>query len=100
MKKETKIILYCVLGIILITVIWLMLWWPKQDAWEPDVIPNITPESVWQEIWNTEDQNNDIQPQNSNDSEKEILNDLENLFRSNNGYENVEWEFWFTSSES
>ena len=31
--------------------------------------------------------------------EEDVMNDLEWFFSTNNGYENIEWEFWFTSLE-
>lgn len=94
MKKEVKIILYCVLGVILILVLCLMLWWRKHNAWEPDVLPEELYEET--EVDNTKTQQ--IQP--SQNSEQDILNDLESLFHNNNGYENVEWEYGFINTES
>ncbi len=99
MKKEVKIILYCVLGVILIVVLCLMIWWRKHDAWEPDVLPTVTPELIWQEI---NENNNEVSNEiiNNSSSEQDILNDLEALFNNNNWYENVEWDFWFISSDN
>lgn len=98
MKKQVKIILYCVLGIILILVLCLMIWGRKHNAWEPDITPSIEPEIVWQEI-SEEDMEEDVQ-QTPQHSEQDILNDLESLFHNNNGYEDVEWEFWFIGSDN
>ena len=98
MKKEVKIILYCVLGVILIVVLCLMIWWRKHDAWEPDVIPTVTPELIWQEINGNNDTSDEVI--NNSNSEQDILNDLEALFNNNNWYENVEWDFWFISSDN
>ena len=101
MKKEVKIILYCVLGIILILVLCLTIWWRKHSAWEPDINPNIEPWILWQEI-NEENyiEEQHIEEQSSQTSEQDILNDLESLFSNTNWYENVEWDFWFIGSES
>ena len=93
MKKEVKIILYCVLGVILIIVLCLMVWWHKYSAWEPDV----TPEDLYEDT-KIEDTNTEVQPPKTN--EQDILNDLESLFHNNNGYENVEWEYGFINSEN
>ena len=94
MKKEVHIILYCLLGILLILVLCLMLWWRKNNAWEPDTFPEELYEET--EVENTNAQQ--IQP--SKNSEQDILNDLESLFHNNNGYENVEWEYGFINTES
>lgn len=97
MKKEVKIILYCVVAIAAITVIFLMLWFPKNRIWEPDILPEIP---TWDEIFEINAQNSDSQPTKELDHEQEILNDLESLFRSNNGYENIEWDFGFIAPEN
>ena len=34
------------------------------------------------------------------DFEEDVMKDLEWFFGNNNGYENVEWEYWFTSTEA
>lgn len=93
MKKEVKIILYCLLGILLILVFCLMIWWSKNNAWEPDVLP----EDLYEE---TEAEINTPIPQPSRNSEQDILDDLESLFHSNEWYENVEWEYGFINSEN
>ena len=93
MKKEVKIILYCLLGVILVLVLCLMIWWRKHSAWEPDVLP----EDLYEE---TEIEENNTISQPSQNSEQDILDDLESLFHSNDGYENVEWEYGFINSEA
>jgi hypothetical protein len=100
MKKEVKIILYCVLAMLIIVVFCLMIWWPKHDAWEPDVSPSVTPELIWQEIDENSQPSESWENQVSLSSEQDILNDLETLFNSNNWYENMEWDFWFISSDN
>lgn len=98
MKKEVKIILYCALGVILILVLCLMLWWRKNNAWEPDITPNVEPGIVWQEISDNNAEKTNEQP--IQHSEQDILNDLESLFHNDNWYEDVEWEFWFINSDT
>lgn len=98
MKKELKIALYCILGVILILVLCLMIWWRKHNAWEPDIAPSVEPWIVWQEI--SDDNIEEEVEQPSQHSEQDILNDLESLFRNDNGYEDVEWEFWFIGSDN
>lgn len=92
MKKEVKIILYCVLAIVLIIVVFVLLWLTKDNAGEPDI--NIETELVE----DTTIQNQELQP--TQDFEQDVMNDLESLFNNSNGYENIEWEFWFIDSEN
>ena len=92
MKKRIKIVLYCILWIILIITISLMLWWRKFNAWEPDTTLE---ELNWGDWSETENNSPKIQPSQS--FEEDVMNDLEDLFNNSNGYENIEWEFWFTS---
>lgn len=93
MNKKIKLVLYCILGIILIVAIFLMLWKTKNDAGEPDATPEI---STWADV--EEVQNNyPEETQTTQSFEDDVMNDLEDLFNNSNGYENVEWEFWFTS---
>lgn len=40
----------------------------------------------------------DLEPQN-NTFEDDVMKDLEWFFNDNNGYEDVEWEYWFTNPE-
>lgn len=93
MKKEVKIILYCVLAVILIVVCCLVWWKSKQQAWEPE---NFTTEQEITEVANTH--TDTTQP--SQNFEQDVMNDLESFFNDNNGYENIQWEFWFISSEN
>lgn len=36
----------------------------------------------------------------SNSFEEDVMNGLEWFFGSNNGYEDVEWEYWFNNPEN
>ena len=92
MKKRIKIVLYCILWIILIITISLMSWWRKFNAWEPDATLE---ELIWEDWSEIENNSPKIQPSQS--FEEDVMNDLEDLFNNSNGYENIEWEFWFTN---
>ena len=96
MKKEVKIILYCVIAIAAITVIFLMLWFPKNRIWEPDVLPDMP----WDVDFWFDNSVQQPQPEPETNHEQAILNDLENLFHSNDGYENVEWEYGFINADA
>jgi len=93
MKKEVKIILYCVLGAILILVLYLMIWWRKHNAWEPDILPEDLYEDTEIEVTPTN-------TQLTENSEQDILNDLESLFHGNDWYENVQWEYGFINTDN
>ena len=92
MKKGIKMALYCILAIILIIVIYLMLGISKDNAGEPDTTPEIF---TWTE--EIEIQNKFPQDQPTQNFEQDVMDDLESLFNNTNGYENIQWEFWFTS---
>lgn len=93
MKKEVKIVLYCVLGAILILVLCLMIWWRKHNAWEPDILP----EDLYED---TEIEATTTNTQLTENSEQDILNDLESLFHGNDWYENVQWEYGFINTDN
>lgn len=93
MKKEVKIVLYCVLGAILILVLCLMIWWRKHNAWEPDILP----EDLYED---TDIEATTTNTQLTENSEQDILNDLESLFHGNDWYENVQWEFGFINTDN
>ena len=38
--------------------------------------------------------------ENTNTFEEDVMKDLEWFFGDNNGYEDVQWEYWFTSPEA
>lgn len=71
-----------------------MIWWSKHNAWEPDIIQEDNWEHILQTGWSL---TNDYET-TQNDTqrfEQDILNDLESFFDNSNGYENVQWDFWF-----
>lgn len=94
MSKWWKIVFYLILILAIIVVIWLMFW-----NTNPNVeIPSKTNNKVltWEEntdTWNTTNY------ENTNTFEEDVIKDLEWFFNSNNWYEDVEWEFWFTNPE-
>jgi len=94
MKKELKIILYCVLAIILIVVCCLVLWQSKNEAWEPDEA------TALEEVAESDNREAPNIQQPTQDFEQDVMNDLESFFNDNNGYENIQWEFWFINSDN
>ena len=91
MKKGRKIALYCVIIIAIIAVIYLMFWFPKYEAGEVDSTPEIL---TWEENMEIEDTYTE-----DYSFEEDVMEDLEWFFGNANGYENVEWEYWFTDAE-
>ena len=90
MKKELKIVLWCVLAIILIVLLFVFLWTGKNQVWEPNETE--TEILTWEE---TQIPDETQQDQKDSNSEQDILNDLSALFSNSNWYEDIEWEFWF-----
>lgn len=93
MKKEVKIILYCLLAVVIILVFCLMIWWHKHNAWEPDILP----EDLYED---TEIEDTYTNIQSTQNPEQDILNDLESLFHGNDWYENVQWEYGFINTDN
>jgi hypothetical protein len=42
--------------------------------------------------------NNTLTYENTDTFEEDVMKDLEWFFGNNNGYEDVEWEYWFTNT--
>ena len=42
--------------------------------------------------------NNTFTYENTDSFEEDVMKDLEWFFGNNNGYEDVEWEYWFTNT--
>ena len=99
MNKKAKIIFYCILGIVLIFVLCLMIWWSKHSAWEPDTSPENNQETSLRTTWNVTSDYQSIQD-DIQSSEQYILDDLESFFNNSNGYENVQGDFWFIETEN
>ena len=94
MNKRLKIILYAILILTVIAVIWLMIW---------NTNPNIeTTDNTDAEIlaWETIEDSTDTLEVETNTFEEDVMKDLEWFFGNNNGYEDIEWEYWFTSTEA
>ena len=99
MPKRIKILLYTILILVIIAVVWLMFWTknPKED-----ITKNIEIEALsWNEIINNDNNWNIVNLDVQNDTfEEDVMKDLEWFFGNNNGYEDVQWEFWFTNPEN
>jgi len=70
--------------------------------WNTNPNVEISPETnnealTWEEITDTWNSSN---YENTNTFEEDVIKDLEWFFNSNNWYEDVEWEFWFTNPEN
>ena len=91
MKKELKIALYCILAIAIVVVVWLMF---------GNTNPNVEIDTDIETP--TEEDNSEALVNNNNTDtfEEDVMKDLEWFFGNNNGYEDVQWEYWFTSPES
>ena len=48
---------------------------------------------------NTDENTNELEIE-TNTFEEDVMKDLEWFFGNTNGYENVEWEYWFTNPEN
>lgn len=70
-----------------------MFWSIKPDVKSPEDIQIPMEEYVEENAENTQESQTDS-------FEEDVMNDLEWFFGNNNGYENVEWEFWFTNPEN
>ena len=94
MKKELKIALYCILVVVVIAVIYLMFWLPNQDIENPEIPGEIV--MTWED--------ETLIPENEDTKtatfEEDVMKDLEWFFGDSNGYEDVQWEFWFTNPEN
>ncbi len=89
MNRTLKIVGWCLLVIIIAFVCYLMFGWknPANINTEEPIAPDVI-------IENKEE----IEPENTtdiNNPEEDIMNDLESFFNGWNGYEDVEWDFWF-----
>lgn len=99
MQKRLKITLYIILILVIIAVIWLMFWKTNTNIETPtDTDIEI---STWEEITKNNDWINNWNTINFEDDtfEADVMNDLEWFFNDNNGYEDVQWEYWFTNAE-
>ena len=74
------------------------MFWKTGTNTETPTNRNIEEISTWEEIANNDDNTINLEVQ-SDTFEDDVIKDLEWLFNDNNGYEDVEWEFWFTNAE-
>ena len=94
MSKWWKITLYVILILAIIAVVWLMFWNtnPNVEIQNDTDIETLTWENV------------DVIPETVDNEaptfEEDVMKDLEWFFWNNNGYEDVQWEYWFTNPES
>ena len=95
MPKRVKIILYVILILAIIAVVWLMFW---QTNLKETPIDTNTEALTWEEVIESWDAV-ELELQNST-FEDDVMKDLEWFFNDNNGYEDVQWEYWFTNPEN
>jgi hypothetical protein len=94
MSKWWKITLYVILILAIIAVVWLMFWNtnPNVEIQNDTDIETLTWENV------------EVIPETVDNEtptfEEDVMKDLEWFFGNNNGYEDVQWEYWFTSPEN
>lgn len=94
MKKRLKVTLLLILLIVVLIVLYLLFWGKRNDNIKDDIS---TPE-VLSETENVTEPT--ILENEEWDFEEDVMKDLEWFFNDNNGYENVEWEYWFTNPEN
>ena len=93
MSKWWKITLYVILILAIIAVAMLMFW-----NTNPDVeIQTDTDTEVL--TWENVEEIPEIVDNETPTFEEDVMKDLEWFFGNNNGYEDVEWEYWFTNPE-
>lgn len=92
MPKRIKVTLYVILILAIISVVWLMAW--NRDI-DTEIDKNIDA-LTWENIGEATENMNIETPT----FEEDVMNDLEWFFGANNGYEDVEWEYWFNNPEN
>ena len=95
MNKWWKYALYITIILLLALVFWLMFGSTnsKVEISTSEDTEVLTWEEV-KEIWT----NNTVNYKNTDTFEEDVMKDLEWFFGNNNGYEDVQWEYWFTST--
>ena len=91
MKNWVKITLYSLLVLAIIAVVRLMLGKTRQTPENPTEIQVPIEENI---VENTETK---IE---TDTFEEDVMRDLEWFFGNSNGYEDIEWEYWFTNPEN
>ena len=95
MNKRWKVALYVVLLLALIAVVWLMFGNTNPSVETPDSEDTEVPVEEVSDQWN-----NTFTYDNTATFEEDVMKDLEWFFGNNNWYEDVQWEYWFTSTEA
>lgn len=85
MDKNIKIIAWAALAILIIIVCILMFWGTRT----PDIIDFSNNEEENITTWEMENEPVEV------NLEDDVMNDLESFFNHGNGYEDIEWDFWF-----
>jgi hypothetical protein len=94
MSKWWKITLYVILILAIIAIVWFILWNKNPDVKIQD---NTDLEAlVWEDIEAIPETVDNETPT----FEEDVMKDLEWFFGNNNGYEDIQWEYWFTSPEN
>ena len=96
MNKWWKITLYVVLVLAIIAVVRLMFWNTNPNVEIQNDTDIDTNALTWE---NAEDITGNINAETPS-FEEDVMKDLEWFFGTNNGYEDVQWEYWFTSPEN
>lgn len=84
-KKIRQIWWGIILLLAIIVVYFLMFWWKKM------INNNVIIEP---QTWLPSDSTNE-EIKNDNSFKKDVMTDLESFFNGWNGYEDIEWDFWF-----
>ena len=96
MNKWWKITLYVVLVLAIIAVVRLMFWNTNPNVEIQNDTDIDTNALTWE---NAEEITGNINAEVPT-FEEDVMKDLEWFFGTNNGYEDVQWEYWFTSPEN
>ena len=96
MNKWWKITLYVVLVLTIIAVVRLMFWNTNPNVEIQNDTDIDTNALTWE---NAEDITGNINAETPS-FEEDVMKDLEWFFGTNNGYEDIQWEYWFTSPEN
>ena len=96
MNKWWKITLYVVLVLTIIAVVRLMFWNTNPNVEIQNDTDIDTNALTWE---NAEDITGNINAETPS-FEEDVMKDLEWFFGTNNGYVDVQWEYWFTSPEN
>jgi flagellar basal body-associated protein FliL len=96
MNKWWKITLYVVLVLAIIAVVRLMFWNTNPNVEIQNDTDIDTNALTWE---NAEEITGNINAETPS-FEEDVMKDLEWFFGTNNGYEDVQWEYWFTSPEN